>query len=360
MKCTLTQRLDETRGRASGFDVLRLTLAIGVLMVHSVDIAHGLAAGDELFSSVLRPFVRIKLPMFFAISGFLVTASFVKAPGMAQFLWQRALRIYPALVAAVLVFSFVIGPAFTVFSTSHYLTDPLLARYLLNATGCSISFELPGVFGANPHPRTVNTQLWTLPFELGCYLLLVLVATVVTRGRATCLLLLTLLSSAGLFLYKVRAQGWVPVPPGPVSGYLLMSCFLAGAWLYLCRDRMPYCPRLFGLSLAASLLLLGVVPGGDHLAALPVAYATVYLGLRNPRRGVYASGARFSYGIYLYGFAVQQAVASVGWVPRVWYLNFALGGLITLALAVLSYHLVEAPALRRLKTFAGFRRPVAT
>lgn len=360
MKCTLTQRLDETRGRASGFDVLRLTLAIGVLMVHSVDIAHGLAAGDELFSSVLRPFVRIKLPMFFAISGFLVTASFVKAPGMAQFLWQRALRIYPALVAAVLVFSFVIGPAFTVFSTSHYLTDPLLARYLLNATGCSISFELPGVFGANPHPRTVNTQLWTLPFELGCYLLLVLVATVVTRGRATCLLLLTLLSSAGLFLYKVRAQGWVPVPPGPVSGYLLMSCFLAGAWLYLCRDRMPYCPRLFGLSLAASLLLLGVVPGGDHLAALPVAYATVYLGLRNPRRGVYASGARFSYGIYLYGFAVQQAVASVGSVPRVWYLNFALGGLITLALAVLSYHLVEAPTLRRLKTFAGFRRPVAT
>lgn len=360
MKCTLTQRLDETRGRASGFDVLRLTLAIGVLMVHSVDIAHGLAAGDELFSSVLRPFVRIKLPMFFAISGFLVTASFVKAPGMAQFLWQRALRIYPALVAAVLVFSFVIGPAFTVFSTSHYLTDPLLARYLLNATGCSISFELPGVFGANPHPRTVNTQLWTLPFELGCYLLLVLVAAVVTRGRATCLLLLTLLSSAGLFLYKVRAQGWVPVPPGPVSGYLLMSCFLAGAWLYLCRDRMPYCPRLFGLSLAASLLLLGVVPGGDHLAALPVAYATVYLGLRNPRRGVYASGARFSYGIYLYGFAVQQAVAAVGWVPRVWYLNFALGGLITLALAVLSYHLVEAPALRRLKTFAGVRRPVVT
>ena len=312
MKCTLTQRLDETRGRASGFDVLRLTLAIGVLMVHSVDIAHCLAAGDELFSSVLRPFVRIKLPMFFAISGFLVTASFVKAPGMAQFLWQRALRIYPALVAAVLVFSFVIGPAFTVFSTSHYLTDPLLARYLLNATGCSISFELPGVFGANPHPRTVNTQLWTLPFELGCYLLLVLVATVVTRGRATCLLLLTLLSSAGLFLYKVRAQGWVPVPPGPVSGYLLMSCFFAGAWLYLSRDRMPYCPRLFGLSLAASLLLLGVVPGGDHLAALPVAYVTVYLGLRNPQRGVYASGAWFSYGIYLYGFAVQQAVAAMG------------------------------------------------
>ena len=119
-------------------------------------------------------------------------------------------------------------------------------------------------------------------------------------------------------------------------------------------------PDQFGLSLAASLLLLGVVPGGDFLVALPVAYATVYLGLRNPHRGVYASGARFSYGIYLYGFAVQQAVAAVGWVPRVWYLNFALGGLITLALAVLSYHLVEAPTLRRLKAFTGFRRAVAT
>ncbi|WP_022981105.1 hypothetical protein [Ideonella sp. B508-1] len=75
---------------------------------------------------------------------------------------------------------------------------------------------------------------------------------------------------------------------------------------------------------------------------------------------MYASYARFSYGIYLYGFTVQQAVAAVGWVPRLWYLNFVLGGAITLVLAMASYHLVEAPAQRRLRAFAWPRRTVST
>ena len=39
----------------------------------------------------------------------------------------------------------------------------------------------------------------------------------------------------------------------------------------------------------------------------PVAYATVCLGLMNPSRKM-LRGADYSYGIYLYGFAVQQTV----------------------------------------------------
>jgi hypothetical protein len=39
---------------------------------------------------------------------------------------------------------------------------------------------------------------------------------------------------------------------------------------------------------------------------LTITYVTVYLGLINFKRFSFVKGADYSYGIYLYGFAVQQ------------------------------------------------------
>lgn len=66
--------------RTTGFDYLRITLALAVLAWHSYGINFGRSAIDAFFdTSAFGPAIRLILPMFFALSGFLVTASLYRA-----------------------------------------------------------------------------------------------------------------------------------------------------------------------------------------------------------------------------------------------------------------------------------------
>jgi peptidoglycan/LPS O-acetylase OafA/YrhL len=72
---TFGERLKDTYGRPSGFDYLRIILAILVIAMHA-----GLTTGGDipehaLWTSPLRPLVKAILPMFFGLSGFLVAGS---------------------------------------------------------------------------------------------------------------------------------------------------------------------------------------------------------------------------------------------------------------------------------------------
>lgn len=75
---SLMTRLEDCGGRPSGFDYLRIGLAISVLCLHSVATSYGKAADVELWMTPLRPFMRAILPMFFALSGFLVAGSLLR------------------------------------------------------------------------------------------------------------------------------------------------------------------------------------------------------------------------------------------------------------------------------------------
>lgn len=180
MPASLDERLRATNGRPSGFDYLRLGLAISVVLDHSVVMTY--ASGDtDLYASPLRPFLRAVVPMFFALSGFLVAGSLERSKTLLTFLGLRVIRIYPALAAEVLLSAFLIGSAVTTLPFADYFRDPLFLSYLLNVFG-DIHYFLPGVFANNPRPDVVNMQLWTVPFELLCYV--TLTALVVAGGGA--------------------------------------------------------------------------------------------------------------------------------------------------------------------------------
>jgi peptidoglycan/LPS O-acetylase OafA/YrhL len=72
----------------------------------------------------------------------------------------------------------------------------------------------------------------------------------------------------------------------------------------------------------------------------------VYLGLLRPAKTRLISSGDYSYGIFLYGFPVQQAVAHVlGAAGQHWALNTMLALPLTIGLAMLSWHVVEEPSL---------------
>lgn len=342
--------LDEAGGRPSGFDYMRLALAIGVFVVHISGTTYGEKGAAAAWSGALEPLIRAILPMFFALSGFLVAGSMKRCATLVKFLGLRAIRIYPALAVEVLLSALLIGPLVTTVSLQAYFTDPMFWRYVLNVTG-HISFFLPGVFADNPIPDYVNRQLWTVPYELDCYIVLGALIAIGAKRHRVLLPIGTALLLAAYAVPMLIRRGMLYETNEALSGQLLVVTFLIGVCLYAYRERIPFNRWLFCASAALGILCLSkLFNGGYYLATLPVAYVTAYLGLLNPPRVGIIRSADYSYGIFLYGYVVQQLVMSIPGL-REWYWNLFICLPLTIVVAALSWHWVERPA-------AGLKRHV--
>src|SRR4051812_3311244 len=85
------------------FDLLRLALSVLVLYSHSFLMA-GYEAAEPLkaVTAGQHSLGMLAVDAFFAVSGFLVTRSWVRSPGV-PFVRNRLLRIYPAFWVATAV-----------------------------------------------------------------------------------------------------------------------------------------------------------------------------------------------------------------------------------------------------------------
>lgn len=366
---TLGMRAEEMGDRSSGFDYLRITLAVAVVAWHS----WGLSFGRDGIRAALETPVGFAtsaiLPAFFALSGYLVTMSLFRSATLKNYVMLRVIRILPALSVEIALSAFLLGPIVTTVALSAYFSDALFFKYFLNLIGL-VQYLLPGVFASNPYPGVVNGSLWTLPYELECYLYLVILTVLGAKanrsifliGLVAALLLVMfvpmfergsvvvflklLVSSAPAVDPNLQADARV-VNADPAN--LVVVSFLAGAAMFAFRDRIPYDGRLAALSAVAMIALFTTET--YHLAAIPIAYLTVWLGLANPPSSMVVRKGDYSYGIYLYSFPVQQCVA-LALAPEANYpLHFALSLSITFVLAVFSWHAVEKPFQRVKKRF---------
>lgn len=332
-------------GRTTGFDYLRLGLAVAVLCSHSIDVSYGVNFTVRFENGPIRPLIAVILPMFFALSGFLVAGSLERCRSLVSFIGLRFIRLAPALAFETVLAALILGPLLTSLPLATYFSDGLLARYFLNIVG-DIQYLLPGLFESNPWARTVNAQLWTLPYELMCYTALAVLAVLgIHRRRLIFALVVVGLNVVLTASYVVNAAGagWnaLPVAPGPS----LVLAFLYGITFHLYRDAIPHSPRL-GLLAGALALALLIHPATDYLAPPLAAYFTVWLGLMRPQASVLTRHGDYSYGIFLFGFPIQQAVTQLmGPSFHQWYWNIAFALPLTIVFAVISWHAVEMPAL---------------
>ena len=332
-------------GRPSGFDYLRLLLSIGVIAVHTVVVQYGLEADRAMFAGPARPIIYLILPCFFALSGFLVAGS-LDRNNVPNFLTLRAIRIFPALSAEVLLSAFILGPLFTSLALGEYFTDPKFFIYFLNAIGI-IQYELPGVFLDNPFAVTVNAQLWTVPYELECYIALAALAILrFHRHPSAFLALLVLICLAGgVHAYFVENENF---SNKHATGRILVISFLFGVVLYGLRQRIPHHPALAVLAFVLCCVFVWNEPLSYFIPAT-AAYLTIYVGLLNPKRVGPLKGADYSYGMYLYGFPVQQSVTHVtgGLLP--WWVHLPLSLAITCVFAAFSWHVIESRVMDQKK-----------
>lgn len=330
------------RDHANNLDALRVFAALMVIHGHG-SVLSG-APGAGIWGV---PFARVGLDVFFSVSGYLVTASWERNPLLRTFLFKRALRIFPGLIACVLAMVLVLGPLLTRVSLWDYLTARETVGYLGNIALYS-ELYLPGVFTGLREQGAVNGSLWSLLPEFACYLTVPLFALIAIRLRVAALAGAALLcGAAGLAMFYGGLEPISIVHLDIRYALVEVPFFLVGAGLYLLDRRFgdafwraDVCLLFFGGNYVISAWLdwWNIPFEWFTLPYMVLAFGRMSLPIvrRTARFG------DFSYGLYLYAFPVQQAVLAV-W-PQAEY-PVLLCTALTLPLAALSWHFVERPAL---------------
>lgn len=338
--------------QTGGFDYARLILALGVILWHTLNISYGMTPFEDFASSPLSLTVRSILPLFFALSGFLVASSLERNPHLPTFLWHRFLRIFPALTVEITLSAFILGPIFTVIALSEYFSNPKFLSYFLNVAGI-IHYELPGVFIGNPLSGIVNGSLWTVPAELECYIALSILSLVGIFARVRWLVFIFVILTAACIVRQLIFD----LPLGiAVSKYSLVLSFLAGVVVFRVRGRLSggVVQGLISLAIALGLLLHPVLV---WISPIFCAHAIAALGCTTPKKVPIIFDGDYSYGLYLYAFPIQQAVAEmVGEGNPTEVLIFSV--LATSVFACFSWHVIEKPTLKlknSLPTWLGGR-----
>ena len=166
-----------TVGRNNNFNLIRFAAAFMVLFSHSFVLIFGREGYEPLKSIIGFSLGDIAVDIFFIISGFLVTASLLLRNNLIAFAWNRFLRIYPALIIAVLFSVFIVGGLFTTLSTIDYLSDSETYKFLIKNTTLVFGSHiyLFHVFENAPYKNALNAPLWTLPWEVRMYGLLFII-----------------------------------------------------------------------------------------------------------------------------------------------------------------------------------------
>jgi len=348
-------QLVETGGRPAGFDYIRLSLAVAVIAFHSFTVSYGHNGEGLLWTGPLGPLCFAAVPAFFALSGFLVAGS-LERNDLPSFLTLRGLRIFPALFVEVVLSALILGPLITTLSLSDYFSNQMFREYFLNVLG-DIHYYLPGVFDNPPSPKWVNIQLWTVPFELESYIWISLLALARMHKRPALYMALVIVASVGVFAHGLISHHFYLGTDRPSGSFLILSA-LFGAGLYLLRDRIPF--RWSYFIIAAVLAYVFLSHGATHyLSLLPLSYVTVFLGLCDPSRTFVVRGADYSYGMYLYGFPIQQTIAFLLPDTRIWYVNFALSVIVAACFAAFSWHVIEKRVLAQKKGAVKFVQGLA-
>ncbi len=344
---------------------MRYLAALMVLYGHGYNLCLGKHGWLDPISGCLKsisPYKRalpgLGVMLFFVMSGYLITASFIRRGHLVDYFVARILRIYPALIMAVLFCVLVVGLHVTELPKSAYLLHKQTLEYLFfNGSLINIQFNLPGVFNTLPWKGGINGSLWTLPIE---FLMYVLVGAAGLIGLFKKPWIFNLLA-AGIILFGLIKpdNNLLLLKPGHIH---MSLSFLFGSILYVNKERIPL--NLYGVVLLAGVSFLLWKTPYYHVVALScyaylIMLTSMHPRIRLPRLDKYGD---FSYGLYLYAFPLQQL--------SIYYLGHRSPNLINatalagaMGMAFISWHVIEKRALsyketlsRQISSYMGILR----
>ncbi|MBU1156059.1 MAG: acyltransferase [Proteobacteria bacterium] len=350
---------DFAQGRDNNFNLMRMAAALAVLVSHSYPLAMGHSALEPLKGLIGKTLGEVAVDLFFIISGFLVASSLYHRKNTIDFLWARVLRVYPALLVMLLLTVFGLGACITSLPVGEYLASWQVYKYFAKCATliAGALYELPGVFTGNPYKNAVNGSLWTMPYEVRMYAIL-LVSWLVFRLMGLYrqkVFEIAIVCAAAVALVAMLCLHFMGREDSHFLRFFYM--FFSGSAFYVLRERIRLSGIVFGVfavGLAASVLIGQGAFGVVYL--FTAAYVWLYLAYApSGVLRVYNQLGDYSYGVYIYAFPVQQTIAAL--IPGVSVASITLlAAPVTIFWAVLSWKFVERYALSLKVLYASHTR----
>lgn len=332
----------------NSFDLIRFVAAFGVLFSHSFAL---LGKPEPRFYGG-HTLGSLCVFVFFAVSGYLVMTSWDRTQNVRTFVINRGLRIFPALLVCLTLCAFILGPSVTSAGFTAYFssTQPFafVATNLAMFTS-HVENGLPHTFQNLPISKTINGSLWTIKYEIFMYVTLLAVVCVTLKiSRVIAFLLVSFiviwtvgtyqgLAEPGILLWRLEKIG--------LGGKLLNLApfFLVGALI----ARAPH--HYLRFEIAAMFIAIAMMSYQSTFAIVVLwfvlPYCVLTLAYNSPEIfHLFGKKGDFSYGMYLYAFPVQQTLTHLHLLT--WWMHFLLSTFITLCFAILSWKLIESPALK--------------
>jgi len=347
----LTSHLED---RSNNLDLLRLVAAALVVLGHSYAVVGTGTDPMARWSGYVYSGL-FSLHVFFFISGLLVTNSFLRKPDVVTWLLSRALRIMPGLLVCMFVTVFVMGTAVTKVPIRQYLTDPGTWDYFWgNLLLLRTRYILPGVFTANVD-HAVNGPLWSLYLEVRLYLLAAVLLWLF-RGRPR----QWLTAALGLIaICGMAYPNWLSFFAQTDHHLTCSLIFLVGALCALWSDRV----------LISNVWLVAIFAAVCHYVWTPIfmplflvftCYFVLCFGFSRYLAAIHLPGD-FSYGLYIYGWPVQQLMVLMfpHWPPWMNTISSLIGAT---TFGAVSWYWIEKPSLAKkavLRSIPGVRWKLA-
>ncbi|MEK7945090.1 acyltransferase [Pigmentiphaga sp. YJ18] len=339
--------MNSTRWKVNNFDLLRIVAATQVLVMHGIE---HLNLSKPALQNILSHFPGV--PIFFVISGFLISASYERNPDLRSYFRNRALRIFPALWACLAFSIFLASVVGDVAFNNIELIPWLLAQVSF------LQFYNPDFlrsFGVG----VLNGSLWTISVELQFYVALPLIYRWLSGNpRNAILITMTILLGAlNFFILGDFFQQSLPRIFQKISQVVLptyLYLFLVGILIqrnylslqkYLEKNAIiwtfTYCVLSFSSTYFFSLKTGNEI---NPVLATLLAFTVVSWAVSWPNISSRLLRTNdFSYGIYIYHMPIINTLIFLKLGGAKGF-TFALA--LTAICAILSWLLIERPMLR--------------
>jgi peptidoglycan/LPS O-acetylase OafA/YrhL len=335
----------------NGYDALRLVLAAMVVYSHSYFVGH--YGPEPLVGWSKEGLILGELGVlgFFALSGFLVSASAERSRSAFAYLLKRARRIFPGFWVCLAITAFVIAPLIWIIGGRSFSEFPwsgpqgawsyIVANFFLRVRQHSIRDVLQ-----SPAYPDLNGSLWSLFPEFLCYLAVLVLLLGGALGRSRWLLAGV---TTGAFIFHVLGvvvgSECFPLIPSfyAFSNWSpFMTAFCFGACAFVWKDSLFFTPKTV---LALGVLAAVAIKFGGFKIMSPLLVSALVL----------CAGSCFkmrlktdlSYGIYIYSFPCQQLLFALGLASLPVSIFIGASLVLSAGCAWMSWNFVERPALGR-------------
>lgn len=357
----------QEKNHNNNIGTIRFVAAFMVLYGHGYNLCGGSERLSQGFSGLLfdpvsrliMPYSPFNLPLaslgvciFFSMSGYLVTASYQRRERVLDFAIARVLRIYPALVMAILVCVFIIGLNVTSLQKIDYLSSKITWDYVFSNMILfdGVRYFLPGVFIELPFFGAINGSLWSLPFEVYLYIAVGLlgIGRVLNNKKIANIFFFIVLGCCFFMSMEKQYPFSTNYVEAAIISFVFGSFFcinkllLKGYRLFLIYGSI----YLFIYLLEAEKLLIC-----QYFFTLVLTTVVLKIGISKQCFFRLDKYGDFSYGLYLYAMPMQQLMIMLFGSDSPELINYS-AFVLAMCCSIASWFIIE-------KKMISFKRPVS-